>query len=171
MNEAQGSYLRWRAADESGRDDDADWAFRTVFQTTVSDQPISPGFTIRTMAAVAAAAERDARRARRTRAAVISSTVVGGSVAAYFGAGWAISLISTVFLGALDLLIAAIVAGAAAVETGAGFWAVLASLGRAVSAFAADPRVTFAMIAIQGIAIAALLVLQRLLGSNGEPFE
>ena len=33
-----GSYQRWRAADESGRDDDADWAFKTVFRTVVPER-------------------------------------------------------------------------------------------------------------------------------------
>ena len=65
MNEAPGSYGHWRAAEESERDDDADWAFRTVFQTAMPEQPVSPEFTTRTMAAVAAAAAGDARRARR----------------------------------------------------------------------------------------------------------
>jgi hypothetical protein len=171
MNEALGSYRRWRDADESGRDDDADWAFRSVYQATMSDQPVSAGFTTQTMAAVQAATDRDARRARRTRRAALSGTVVGGSVAAYFGAGWAISAVSTVFVAALNLLITAIVGGASAVDRGVDFWAVLSSLGRAAAAFVADPKVTFAMLVIQGIAIVALVVLQRLLGSNGEPLE
>jgi hypothetical protein len=55
--------------------------------------------------------------------------------------------------------------------TPGGFWPVLASLGRAAAALAADPTVTFAMIAISGVAVAALLALQRLLGSDGESFQ
>ena len=171
MNEALGSYQRWRAADESGHDEDADWAFRTVFQTVESEPPVSPGFTARTLAAIAAATERDARRARYTRAGVVSGAAIGGAAAAYFGLGWAISAVSTVFIGFLNVVIAAIVGGAAALETGAGFWSVLGSLGRAAAAFAADPKVTLVILAIQVVAIAALFALHRLLGSDGESFE
>ena len=171
MNEAPGSYGRWRAAEESERDDDADWAFRTVFQTAMPEQTVSPEFTTRTMTAVAAAAARDARRARRVRAGVVTGTAVATAAAVYVGAGWAISLASAAFIGLLNMLIAAAVGGAAAFETGAGVWSVLASLGRAATALATDSNVTFVMIAISAVAIAALLALQRLLGSDGEFFQ
>ena len=171
MNDPLDSYLRWRAADEGGRDDDADRECRIVFRAAVSQPPASSGFTTRTMAAIAAAAEQDRLRARRTRAAVISATVAGGSAAAYYGTGWAVGLLSTVFIGLLNLLIGAVVRGVTALETGADFWAVLASLGRAASAFAADPSVTFAIIALHAVAITALVALQRFFGSNGGSFE
>jgi len=171
MSEVPGSYQRWRDADESGRDDDADWAFKTVFRTVVPTQPISADFTSRTMAALAAAAEREARRARHTRAAVIAGAVLGGAAAVYFGTGWAVSVLSTVFVGFLNLVIAVIVGGAGAVETGSGLWTVLGTLGRAAAAFASDPKVTVAIFAIQAIAIAALVALRRLLGSDRESFE
>jgi hypothetical protein len=171
MNEVPGSYQRWRDADESGRDDDADWAFKTVFRTAVSTGPISADFTRRTMEALAVAAAREARRARYTRAAVIAAMVIGGAAALYFGTGWAISFLSTVFVGFLNLVIAFIVRGAGAVETGSGFWTVMGSLGRAAAAFVADPKVTVAILAIQAVAIAALVALRRLLGSDRESFE
>jgi hypothetical protein len=171
MNEAPGSYGHWRAADESERDDDADWAFRTVFQTAMPEQPISPEFTTRTMTAVAAAAAGDARRARRVRGGLLTGAVVASTAAVYFGAGWAISLASAAFIGLLNVLIGAAVRGAVAFQADAGVWSVLASLGRAAAALAADSNVTFAMIAISAVAIAALLALQRLLGSDGESFR
>jgi hypothetical protein len=170
MNEAPG-YWHWRAAEESEQDDDADRAFRTVFQTAMPEQVVSPEFTTRTMTAVAAAAARDARRARRVRAGVLTGAAVATTAAVYFGTGLAISLASAAFIGLLNMVIAAAVRGAAAFQTGAGVWPVLASLARAAAAVAADPNVTFAMIAISAIAIAALLALQRLLGSDGESFQ
>jgi hypothetical protein len=171
MNEAPGSYGHWRAAEESERDDEADWAFRTLFQTAMPEQRVSPEFTTRTMTAVAAAAAGDARRARRVRAGVVTGTVVGSIAAVYFGAGWAISFASAAFVGLLNLLIDAAVRGVVAFQTGADVWSVLASLGRAVAAMAADSNVILAMIAISAVAIAALLALQRLLGSDGESFQ
>jgi hypothetical protein len=171
MNEAPGNYARWRAAEASERDDDADWAFRTVFQTAVAEHAVSPEFTTRTMAAVAAVAASDARRARRQRAGVLTGAAVVTTAAAYFGAGWAVSLASAAFIGLLNMLVNGVVRGAFAVQTGAGVGSVLLSLGRAAAALAADSNVTFAMIAISAVAIAALLALQRLLGSDGESFQ
>jgi hypothetical protein len=165
------SYRRWRAADDGERDDDADAAFRSVFHAVRTEPRVPPHFTERTMAAIAGAAQGDAVRARRTRAAVVSGSVLGGATAAYYGAGFAISTVAAGFLRLLDLVVAVIVGAAAGVDAGADFWSMLASLGRAAAAFAADPKVTFVILVVQGVAIAALFALQRLLGSNGESFE
>src|SRR6185503_4464917 len=105
MNEAPGSYGNWRAAEESERDDDADWAFRTVFQTAMPEPAVSPEFTTRTMTAVAAAAAGDARRTRRVRAGVLTGTAAATAAAVYFGTGWAISLASAAFIGLLNVVI------------------------------------------------------------------
>ena len=171
MNEGSGNYERWRLAEASDRDDDADWAFRTVFQAAMPEPLVSPGFTARTMTAVAAVSAGDARRARRQRAGALIGTAVATTAAAYFGAGWAVSLASAAFIGLLNLLVAAVVRGAVSVQGGAGPWSLLASLGRAAAALAADPHVTVAMIAISAVAVAALLALQRLLGTDGESFQ
>jgi hypothetical protein len=171
MNDAPGSYTRWRAAEAGERDDDADWAFRTVFQTTVPEPPVSPDFTARTMAAIVAAAASDARRARRVRAGVLTGTAVTVLAAVYFGTGWAISLASTAFVALLNMVIAGTVRGAASFETGVGVWPVVASLGRAAAALATDPTVTLAMIAISALAVGALVALQRLLGSDQESLQ
>jgi hypothetical protein len=171
MNEPSDSYARWRAAEESERDDDADRAFLTVFHTAMRQQPLSPEYTTRTMTAVAAVAAGDARRARRVRAGVLTATVVATIPAVYFGTGWVIAATSAAFIGMLNLLIAAAIRGAIAFQTGAGVWSVLATLGRAAAAVAADPKVTVAMITISVVAIAALLALQRLLGSDRESFQ
>src|SRR4030095_15414664 len=98
MNEAPGNYRRWRAAEESERDDDADWAFRRVFQSVMPEQPVSPEFTTRTMMAVAAAGAGDARRARRVRFGVLTGAALATSAAVYFGSAWAISLASAAFI-------------------------------------------------------------------------
>jgi hypothetical protein len=165
-------YLRWRAADEGERDDDADRECRNLFQAVPRPEPpVSSAFTARTMAAVAAASVRDARRARRTRRAVVVAAAAGGTTAAYFGTGWLVGLLSTVFIGLLNVLIAGIVRAVTALQTGADLWAVLASIGRAAAAFAADPKVTVAIIALHAVAITALVALQRFFGSDGGSFE
>jgi hypothetical protein len=105
------------------------------------------------------------------RFGVLTGAALATTAAVYFGSAWAVSLASAAFIGLLNALIGAAVRGAGAFETGVGVWSVLASLGRAAAALAADPNVTFVLIAISAIAIAALLALQRLLGSDGESFQ
>ena len=139
MNEAMDSYPRWHAAEADERDDDADEAFQSVFQSVVAEQPVPLEFTARTMAAVAAAAAVDARRARQARAAVLTGAVAATAAALYVGAGWAVSLVSAAFLGLLNLLVAAVVRTAEAFQTGAGVWGVLSSLGRATAAVGRGP--------------------------------
>ena len=103
---------------------------------------------------------RSCRRPRRPRSRRFTSAPAGR-----------VRLVSAAFLGLLNLLIAAVVRIAEAFHTGAGVWGVLSSLGRAASAVAADTNVTLAMIAISVLAIAALVALQRLLGSDEESFQ
>jgi len=164
-------YPRWREAEASDRDDDADEAFRSVFQSVAQEQPVSLDFTAETMKAVSAAAAVDARRARLARAAVLTGTIAATAGAVYVGAGWAITLISDAALAVLNLLVAAVVRTAEAFQSGSGVWGVLSSLGSATAAVAADSSVTFAMIAISAVAIAALAALQRLLGSDEGSFQ
>lgn len=161
---------RWRATEAGGSDDDADEAFKGVFAAAPGVPP-STDFTARTLMLVAETAARDARRARRSRRAGIGVGVAGGVVAAYYGAGYAIAAVSTAFVTLLDLFVGATVGTAGAVERGADVWTVLGTLGRAAAAFVADPKVTFVMLAVQGIAAAALIGLQRLLGADRETFK
>ena len=79
------------------------------------------------------------RAARGASGPERDGTAVATTAAVYFGAGWAISLASAAFIGLLNMLIATVVRGAAAFQSGAGVWSLLASLGRAATALAADP--------------------------------
>ena len=159
-------YERWRSAEAGGRDDEADAAFRQVFADVPRRDP-GLQFTARAMAAISAAAAADARRARQTRAATIVMAVVGGAAAVYIGAGFAVSALWSGLLWSLDVLVAAIVRSASAMDRGADIWSVLGSLGRAAAAFVAEPKVTFTLLGVQAIAASALFALQRLLGTDG----
>jgi hypothetical protein len=161
------TYRRWRTAEEEGRDDDADGAFKAVFETAVSAPDVAPAFTAKTMQAVAAVAVTDARRARRTRKALVAGGVAAALVTAYYGA----ALAASALVGIIKLLVGATVEAATRVQSGAGVWSLLVSLGRAAAAFIAEPEVTFVIIAIHGIAIAALYAMHRLLGSDEESFQ
>jgi hypothetical protein len=55
--------------------------------------------------------------------------------------------------------------------SGRDAWSVLTNIGRAAAAFASDPSVSMVILALQGIAIAALVALHRLLGSETEYSE
>jgi hypothetical protein len=60
---------------------------------------------------------------------------------------------------------------AGAAETGADIWSVLSSMGRTAAAVTADPTVTVMLFALQAIALAALVALQRLLGADEESLK
>lgn len=164
-------YQRWRDAEANGHDEDADAACAGVFQSVARERTVSGGFTTRAMEAVAAAAARDARRARQVRTVLVPAAAVAVALVLYLSAGQIASALSATVVWLLNLLIGAVVTGATAVQSGPDGWTILTSLGRAVAAVIANPAVTVTIFAIQGVAIAALVVLQRLLGSDGESFR
>ena len=162
---------RWREADEQGREADADAACLALFEASPQDPAISTGFTARTLAAVTAAREHDRVRARRVRRATLAG-VVGTSAAGLYLAGpWMLSGLSALVLGSIKVLVGVAVTIASGLQTGADLWTILATLGRAAAAFAAEPRVTVVMIAMQAVAMLALVALQRLLGSDRESLK
>lgn len=160
-------YRRWRAADGEGRDDDADAAFKVLFDRVMPAESVAPVFTARTMEAVSAAAAEDARRATRARRLLVGAGTAACAAGVYYGAGLAVSA----FTAIIDLLVTAIVESSTRLNAGAGVWGLIVSLGRATAAFIAEPEVTFVIIAIHGVAIAALYAMHRLLGSDGESFQ
>jgi hypothetical protein len=164
------SYRRWLAAEAEGRDDDADAEFGAVFET--APQPgVSAAFTARTMEAVAAAGARAARRARRARMVTAAAGVAGMAATVYYGAGMFGALLTATVTRTFDLLIGLVLNMAGAAETGAGVWSVLTGVGRTAVAVVADPTVTMMLFALQGVAVAALIALQRLLGADEESFK
>jgi hypothetical protein len=161
-------FSRWRAADDTDRDDEADAAFRALTEYVIPERAVSPEFTARTMDAIADAVAADARRVAWMR----KTLLVGGVaalVATCFAAPFALSVVSTALVAGLNGIIAAIVWVATGPDL--NLWSMVSSLGRASAAFIADPTVTITMLAIQGIAIAALVALRRLLGSDREFLE
>jgi hypothetical protein len=162
-------YSQWRIADDADRDDEADAAFKALCDTVMPEHVVPLQFTVETTAAIANARAADARRADRARTALVCGGVAAGVIAAYFGAAPALSLVSTALVAALDAMIRAIVWASTGPDL--NVWAVVNNLGRASAAFIADPKVTVIMLTIQGIAIAALVALRRLLGSDREFVE
>jgi hypothetical protein len=161
-------YRRWRAMEDAGREDEADAAFGPVFRDAGAERAVSPAFAAETMAAVAAAVEQDALRARRTRKVLVPVGAAAAAVLLYLGGGFLVSAMATSVMWAVNLVIGSIVGVATNAETGAGLWSIARSLGRAAASFVSSPVVTIGIIAIQGIAMAALIALQRLLGTDGE---
>jgi hypothetical protein len=165
------SFRDWRAADEAGRDEAADAACRDLFESVMPPQGVSAAFTARTMTAITEAAAQDARRARRTRVAVLSGSVASGLVLAYFGLGVIVSAAPAAVSSLVTFLVGALVRIASAMQAGVSVWGVLTAMGSAAWTFVSDPKVTFFLIAIQGVAVAALLWLQRLVDSERELVE
>ena len=162
---------RWLEADASGEDDDADAACRSVFAEAASEPAAPLNFAARTMEAISVTAAQDVRRARRLRQAVLGGGALTAVAAAYFGGGWAVAALSSLVIRSLNLFVGVTVRLASGVQAGADAWSVLSTMGSAVGAFVSDPTVTVAILAMQGLAIAALFALQRLLGTDTEPFK
>jgi hypothetical protein len=105
------------------------------------------------------------------RTLLVPAAAVGLAVALYVSAGLIASALSTSVVWLLNLLIGSVVAAASAVESGPDRWSLVRSLGRASAALISNPAVTVTIFAVQGFAIVALVVLQRLLGSDRESFR
>jgi hypothetical protein len=76
--------------------------------------------------------------------------------------------LSAALVAVLDLIITAVVGIATTIPAGADVWTVLSTVGRATAALLATPAVTMTILAIQGVAIAAFVALQRILRSDRE---
>jgi hypothetical protein len=161
-------YRRWREAERDGREEDADAVFGGLFRSVVEPPAVRPGFTTATMAAVAAAADAQRARARRLRRVLVPAGAAACLAGAYFGAGVAGTVLSALLVGALDLLVGVVVTAAATAPAGGDVWSVLTSLGRVTAALLTNSTVTATILAIQAVALAALLALRRLLGPDGE---
>jgi hypothetical protein len=161
-------YSRWQDADEADRHEEADEVFRALTEEVIPATAVSPLFSEKTMRAIADATAADARRVQLMRKALVLAAIAG-AIAAGFAAPFALSIVSNALIAGLNGIIAAIVW--AATGPNLNLWSVMSSLGRASAAFIADPRVTITMLAIQGLAIAALVALRRLLGSDREFLE
>jgi hypothetical protein len=168
MSELTSSCRRWLEADEAGQDDAADEAFGQLFREAAADEPVSLTFASRTMEAIAAEALRTRQRAERTRRVAAIAATLGLIAAGYVTAGVVLPAFGTALVALSNLVVGAMVRTAAGVQAGADLWSLLGSLGHAASAFVANPKVTFVLLVLQGFAIAALVALQRLLGSDGE---
>ena len=164
----QRQYQRWLDAELDDREDDADALFGTVFKGAVNSAPASAAFTARTMAAVGEAAAHDARRARITRRVVIPAASAAAVTLAYFCSGLVLSAFSAIVVNALDLLIGAVVYVATTMRSGGDAWSLAGNLGKATAALLTSPSVTTTILALQGMAVAALIALQRLLRSERE---
>ena len=161
-------YDRWLDADRQGKDDEADAACREAFQALPARQvPVT--FTADTMARLSAARAADAVRARRARLGLLWGSAIAGPVAIYFVAGALMSGAAALLRGMLNLMVSATVSLAGVSDW--SLWSVVGSLGRALGAIMADAEVTLIVMAMHGVAFAALIALQRLLGPDTESYK
>jgi hypothetical protein len=165
------SYGRWQQAEAEAREDEADEMFGVVFRSaSLAGGPVPPRFTAGTMDAVARAAAADARRAYRLRTYGVPAALAGVALAFYFLAGHLAALVSTIVVSSLNLLIALVV-GVTADGAGSDLWSILSAFGKATAALLSNPGFTAVVLAIQGLALVALVTLQRLLRSDEELFR
>ena len=161
-------YGRWLDADRHDNDDEADTACRDLFEA-LPGRTVPLRFSTDTMARLATARAADAARTKRARAVLLWSSVIVGPVAIYFGAGPAMSGATALLVAMLNLLVNATVQVASVSDW--NLWSLVGSLGRALAAIMSDADVTIVVVAMHGIAFAALAALQRLLGPDTESFK
>jgi hypothetical protein len=154
----------WLAAEQEGRDETADAALNRVLTALPAIEP-SPAFAARAAEAAWAASTRRRRLiglAAAAAAVVLAATVavvvytaLGGRVA------WLLTTTATAASGAALSLLAAGV-------TLAGWWSAAATAGRTIATAVATPYSVAALVAIELVAGAALVMLHRLLRSEVE---
>jgi hypothetical protein len=154
----------WLEAEQDGREDAAEAAFDHVFAALPAVEP-SPAFVARASEAAWAAAGHRRRMAglAATAAAVL---VVGASAAVLYVAfdgrtAWLLAAAASLASGAVLSLVTA---GA----TVASWWSIGADAGLALATAIANPYSVVALAAIELVAIAALVMLHRLLQSDVE---
>jgi hypothetical protein len=161
-------YADWLDADRRGHDDDADALCRETF-AALPARSVPLTFAANTMAGVKAARAADAARTKRARAALLWGSVLAGPVAIYFAAGAVMSGAAALLLGILNLLVNTTVQIASVGDW--NVWSLVGSLGRALAAIMSDADVTLIVVAMHGLAFAALAALQRLLGPDTESYK
>ena len=162
-------YGRWLEADRQGNDDEADAACREIFDAALPRLTVPLKFSTETMARLSTARAADAARSRRARLILLWGSAIAGPIAIYFGAGMVMSIAAALLIGALNLRADATVSLASASDW--SLWSLFGSLGRALAAVMSNADVTIIVIAMHGIAFAALAALQRLLGSDTESYK
>ena len=157
-------YARWLEAEEADRpeNDEADAACAALFATAVPPRPVPATLAAATMARLAEARAADARRAQQARRALTAAALVLGPIALYFGGGLLVSAASWLFVGGLGVVVD--VGVRVATVSDWSLWGLIGNMGRATAAVLSDSTFTIAMLAMHGIAVAALVALQRLLG-------
>jgi hypothetical protein len=164
-------YRRWQEADQAGHDEDADVSCRAVLGAVMPQPRVPPDFAARTAAAVAHTRAQELVSARRLRRATVSGALGLTVASVYIGGPWALSMLAALLAGAIDLFVTLSVRMATGTETGGDMWTLVGGLGRAGAALVTSPSVTVAILAMQGIAMAALLALHRLLGPERESLK
>jgi hypothetical protein len=97
--------------------------------------------------------------------------LAGVAAGIYLAGPWLLSAGSWMLVRLINMLVGATVQVATSMQTGVDLWSVMSGIGRAGAAFIASPGVTIAMLAMQAVAMAALIALQRLLGSDRESLK
>ncbi len=161
-------YGRWLDAERQANDDEADVACRDLFEA-LPGRTVPLKFSADTMARLTTAREADAARAKRARVVLLWGSLVVGPVAIYFGAGPVMSGAAALLLGTLNLLVNTTVQVATVSDW--NLWSLVGSLGRALAAIMSDADVTIVVVAMHGIAFAALAALRRLLGPDTESYK
>lgn len=153
----------WLVAEQEGRDEAAEAAFDRVLTALPAIEP-SPAFAARVAEAAWAARARRRRLVGLAAATAGVALVAAAAVVVYAASGgvaWLLTATATAASGAVVSLLAAGV-------TLAGWWSAAAGTGRSLVTAVASPYSLAALVAIELVAVGALVMLHRLLRSEVE---
>lgn len=154
----------WLAAERHDQDEAAEAAFDRVFRALPAVEP-SPAFVSRTAEAAWAARVRRQRLAGAAAAAAAVLVAATAAVVLYAAFGGRLAwLLTTSAALASSALLSLVAAGV----TLAGWWSEAAGAGRTIAAAVVSPYSVAALMAIELVAVAALVLLHRLLRSEVE---
>lgn len=154
----------WLAAERHGQDEAAEAAFGRVFPALPAVEP-SPAFMSRTVDAAWAARVRRQQLVGAAAAAAAVLVAATTAVVLYTAFGGRLAwLLTTTAALASSAMLSLVAAGV----TVAAWWSDAANAGRAIETVVASPYSVAALMAIELVAVAALVLLHRLLRSKVE---
>ncbi|HEY7444229.1 MAG TPA: hypothetical protein VH701_17495 [Vicinamibacterales bacterium] len=158
---------RWLAADQAGRDMEAEAEFGALLRARTTTVP-SATLEARIWQATRWVRVRNKVLILARRFGLPAATVVAGAAGLYYSVTLVLPLVAQALVRGIAWLVRGFVWVTLAFTEGIDTWSLLAQLGRALGDAIATPEVTAALIIIQLIGILAFHLLNRVLAREKE---
>jgi hypothetical protein len=166
-SEWQGAADRWLAADQAGRDMEAEAEFGALLRARATPAP-SANLEARIWRATRWVRFRSKALILARRFGIPAATVVAGAAGLYYSVTLVLPLVAQALVRGIAWLVRGFVWITLAFTEGIDTWSLLVQLGRALGDAIATPEVTAALIIIQLIGVLAFHLLNRVLAREKE---